>query len=111
MNTCPFCEPDNNPDRKFCEKCGKPLDATSAPPAPDVAGPESTVRWTGQALSAIRDQARRPVALEALFAVKNRILIGRAPDCDVCLSHPMVSRYHAMLERAPAGLRLPDLSP
>jgi len=110
MKTCPFCQTANVRDNRFCEKCGKPLDPTPTSPTPDVAGAESTVRWTGQALAANRDQARRPVALETLFAVKNRILIGRAPDCDVCLAHPMVSRYHAMLERTLAGLRLRDLS-
>jgi ABC-type multidrug transport system ATPase subunit len=48
--------------------------------------------------------------LEILFAGKNRLRIGRAADCDVCLSHPMVSRHHALLERMPDGrLRLTDL--
>ncbi len=59
MKTCPFCQKANVREHKFCEKCGKPLDPTPASPAPDAAGAESTVRWTGQALAAIRDQARR----------------------------------------------------
>jgi ABC-type multidrug transport system ATPase subunit len=110
MKNCPFCQSANVLEHKFCEKCGKPLDLTPISPPPDGAGAESTVRWTGQALAAVRDQTRRPIALDTLFAKKNRVLIGRAPDCDVCLSHPMVSRYHAMLERTPMGLRLRDLS-
>jgi hypothetical protein len=36
-------------------------------------------------------------------------VIGRAADCDVTLPHAMVSRYHALLERLPEGLRLRDL--
>src|SRR5262249_46384828 len=36
-------------------------------------------------------------------------LIGRAPECDICLAHPTVSRHHAHLERTPDGLRLADL--
>ena len=53
---------------------------------------------------------RRAAAIDTLFAAKNRLVIGRAPDCDVCLPHPMVSRYHALLERQPEGLRLRDLA-
>ena len=49
-----------------------------------------------------------PVA--ELFAAKGRLVVGRAPDCDICLPHPMVSRYHALLERLPEGLRLRDLA-
>ena len=48
--------------------------------------------------------------VEKLFAAKVRIVIGRAPDCDVVLPHPLVSRYHALLERRPEGLRLADLA-
>jgi pSer/pThr/pTyr-binding forkhead associated (FHA) protein len=53
---------------------------------------------------------RGAVAVADLFAGKDRLVIGRAPDCDVCLPYPMVSRYHALLERLPHGLRLRDLA-
>src|SRR5690242_13362912 len=29
------------------------------------------------------------------------LTIGRAPDCDVCIDHPSVSRHHAVLEAGP----------
>ena len=35
--------------------------------------------------------------------------IGREPDCDVVLDSPLVSRYHAELQRTPDGVLLRDL--
>jgi ABC-type multidrug transport system ATPase subunit len=52
---------------------------------------------------------RNLVPVPALFGTRDRLVIGRAPDCDVCLPHPTVSRYHALLERRRSGLRLRDL--
>ena len=46
----------------------------------------------------------------ALFAASPYVTIGRAPQCDITLSHPTVSAYHALIERVPDGLRLTDLS-
>jgi FHA domain-containing protein/uncharacterized protein DUF1707 len=34
--------------------------------------------------------------------------VGRAPDCDLVLDHPTVSRYHARLRRDPDGWVLVD---
>jgi ABC-type multidrug transport system ATPase subunit/ABC-type multidrug transport system permease subunit len=67
-----------------------------------------TVRYTGSELAARREQ-RSAVALSTLFAVKPLIVIGRSPECDICLPHPSVSRYHALLERSSNGLLLRDL--
>ncbi len=73
-----------------------------------MAGAE-TVRYSGSPLG-LRGEARRTSSLDSLFAKKNVLLIGRSPDCDVCLAHPMVSRHHALLERLADGrLRLSDL--
>src|SRR5207244_816891 len=52
---------------------------------------------------------RRTTTIEELFAGKDRLLIGRASECDICLPHPSVSRQHALLERLPDGFRLRDL--
>jgi ABC-type multidrug transport system fused ATPase/permease subunit len=100
MKTCPACQTANADGNRFCQQCGRPLDAV--PPH------EATVRWTGQPMP-IR-LPHRAVPINDLFAGKDRLVIGRAPDCDVCLPHPMVSRYHATLERSPDGLRLRDLA-
>jgi ABC-type multidrug transport system ATPase subunit len=101
MKNCPACQTANAETNRFCQQCGRPLDA-----APDA---EATVRWTGQRLSA-EETLRPSVAVEALFAGKVKLVVGRAPDCDVCLPHPMVSRYHALVERLDGGLRIRDLA-
>ncbi len=106
MTTCSHCGTPASPDEQFCGQCGHLLaSAPLRPPAPS--NPDVTVVWRG---SVGRRDQRSAVALDALFAVKRRLVIGRAPDCDVCLPHPTISRYHALLERVPDGLRLRDLA-
>jgi ABC-type multidrug transport system ATPase subunit len=100
MHQCPTCHAPTAPEDQFCRACGKPLPAT---PHPDA-----TVRWTGA--PPLRREQRSTIALETLFDQKSQIVIGRAPDCDVCLPHPSISRYHALLERTHDGLRLRDLN-
>jgi ABC-type multidrug transport system ATPase subunit len=103
MKTCSACQSPNSAENKFCQHCGTPfLDAQPA------AGEHVTVRWTGQAVG--RPDLRREASVATLFGDKDRLVIGRAPDCDICLPHPMVSRYHALVERVPEGLRLRDLA-
>jgi hypothetical protein len=99
MKPCPHCGGDNADGDKFCKRCGRPL-AEAAPS-------DATVQWTGQAPPAA--SLRRSYPVEALFASKTTLLIGRAPECDVYLPHPTVSRHHARLERLAQGLQLTDL--
>jgi serine/threonine protein kinase len=40
---------------------------------------------------------------------KNRILIGRSPDCDICFLSLAMARYHAQLVRTGRGYSLEDL--
>jgi ABC-type multidrug transport system ATPase subunit len=128
MSTCTNCQTANADGSKFCKQCGQPLDTgvgdAAAPDAtvhwsgplrgaPGVGEPvsssELTIRWAGRPVSD-KPSPRRAIEVATLFGAKDRIVIGRAADCDVCLSHPMVSRYHALLERRPEGLRLRDLA-
>jgi ABC-type multidrug transport system ATPase subunit len=99
MKTCPHCRTFNAAGDKFCRQCGRPLEAAPV---------DATVHWTGQTLSG-RTAVRQNIPVASLFVDKQRLVIGRAPDCDVCLAHPSVSRYHALLERLPEGLHLRDL--
>jgi ABC-type multidrug transport system ATPase subunit len=104
MKHCPACQTANADTNRFCQQCGRPLETPIPPPSV-----EATVRWTGQQLSA--QEVQQPsVPIDKLFAGKAKLVVGRAPDCDVCLPHPMVSRYHALLERLPTGLRIRDLA-
>jgi ABC-type multidrug transport system ATPase subunit len=104
MKICPQCARDNPADAAFCQGCGKPLTLL-----PGSASQAPTVRYVGPLLGVL-GELRRTTPLQTLFAGKSRLRIGRSADCDVCLSHPMVSRHHALLERRPDGrLRVTDL--
>src|SRR5204862_357283 len=83
------------------QQCGKPL-AAAVPPA-------ATVMLSGST-STTRVARQQHLELSRLFGGKARLIIGRAPDCDIVLAHPSVSRYHARVERRGDGLYLADLS-
>ncbi|HEV3116186.1 MAG TPA: ATP-binding cassette domain-containing protein [Gemmataceae bacterium] len=108
MNTnCSHCGTANAEANKFCQQCGRPL-ATDAAPSPFTAG-ESTIRWTGRPIQA-KGGMSRAVPVDVLFGNKSKLVLGRAADCDLSLPHPSVSRYHAIVERTPDGIRLRDLN-
>src|SRR5262245_47111226 len=99
MISCPRCRTPNAAANLFCQHCGLAL-------RPTVTANE-TVRWTG--VSAHGDATERIVPVAELFAARDRLIVGRSPDCDVCLVHPSVSRRHAALDRRSGGLYLTDL--
>src|SRR5271169_1352266 len=107
MQTCSFCAASAAPDDQFCRSCGRSLVATSAPVV-SASQSDATVRWSGTL--PMRREPRSNIPLDTLFGQKTQVIIGRAPDCDVCLPHPSISRYHALLERRPDGLRLRDMN-
>jgi ABC-type multidrug transport system ATPase subunit len=100
MKTCGRCHAPNAEVNCFCQQCGRPLDL---PPE----GPEQTVAFSGTTLP--ERAPRKFVSVNELFGKRDRLVIGRASDCDVCLPHPSVSRYHAILDRTTQGVRLRDL--
>src|SRR5262245_52718408 len=100
MKLCPHCQNDNPAGSNFCQQCGRPLAARPA---------DATVALT-TARPAVSGPRQQNLELSSLFADKTRLIIGRAPDCDIHLPHPSVSRYHARIERRPDGLYLNDLS-
>ncbi len=106
MKNCPACHTPNDPSNRFCQQCGQALDSVVL-----VAGPPSpALSQTAILHRATRVQKpHQSASLDALFAINPKLVIGRAPDCDICLQHPTVSRYHALLERTPEGLKLTDL--
>jgi ABC-type multidrug transport system ATPase subunit len=70
---------------------------------------DATVAGSGKTIIGSRETLRRDIPVDVLFGGRSRLLIGRAPECDVCLPHPTISRQHAALERVPGGLQLSDL--
>jgi ABC-type multidrug transport system ATPase subunit len=104
MKPCPHCGTSNAEESRFCRQCGRELAPLTPTPSP---GPDATVRWDGKLPRGAAPQ--RVFSVPALFAAKSHLLIGRAPECDVVLPHPSISRHHARVERLPQGLRLRDL--
>ena len=112
---CSHCQSGNPPDAPCCQSCGQPLPEVPASSEDDA---DATVHWSGtlplppkiaQSQAAGVEQ-RRTISVKLLFALKNKILIGRAAECDIKLEHPLVSRHHAALERTADGqLFLSDL--
>ena len=41
--------------------------------------------------------------------LRGHLLIGRDAMCDVCINHPTVSRYHALVVNSPRGVKIVDL--
>jgi ABC-type multidrug transport system ATPase subunit len=106
MILCRHCATLNDASHKFCRQCGKSLEAPAAGAAP--APSDATVRWSGHVVRGASG-LQRTFPVESLFADKKQLLIGRAPECDICLPHPTVSRHHALLEWLAPSLRLRDL--
>jgi type II secretory pathway predicted ATPase ExeA len=40
---------------------------------------------------------------------RGHVLIGRDVMCDICVNHPTVSRYHALVVNSPRGVKVVDL--
>src|SRR5205807_7373293 len=105
MKTCPFCTIENDDSYRFCRQCGQPLDSLVLSSDEPAASGASTVLLQNQ--TSVRP--RRSVPLATLFARQRQLIVGRAPDCDICLQHPSVSRYHALLVRLAEGVQVSDL--
>jgi len=56
-------------------------------------------------LQVVQGQALRPY----VGIRRGRLLIGRAPDCDLRLPHPTVSSHHAVIQQTPRGYMITDL--
>lgn len=47
------------------------------------------------------DQFKNGISVGIQPVTKNRLVFGRAPDCDIQLEHPSISRYHAAVLWSP----------
>src|SRR5262245_42429150 len=93
MTRCPHCATNSPPGSKFCQQCGKPLAAAADSDATVLMSATQVAARGGAAAAGAPRQQEFDVT--ALFAARDRIVIGRAPDCDIYLPHPLVTRYHA----------------
>lgn len=99
---CSRCDNDNPAGSKFCINCGGPL-TPSVPPA------DATLLLSATQVARAAPQ-QRTYEISSLFHNRQRIIVGRAADCDLQLPHPSVSRYHARIERRDGGLFVTDLA-
>ena len=99
MMACPHCQKNSPADSNFCQHCGKAITSEA-----------DRTRMISDPMLGTRVARQERLELSTLFADKNRLIIGRAPDSDIVLSHPSVSRYHARIDRRADGLYLNDLS-
>jgi ABC-type multidrug transport system ATPase subunit len=97
MKKCPACSADQAAGSKFCRQCGAAL--------PEF---EATVAMTATMIR--RAPVRQAFDIKALLARREKLVIGRAADCDIRLDHPSVSRYHARVEMVDGSVLVSDLS-
>jgi ABC-type multidrug transport system ATPase subunit len=120
MKTCPQCGTPNPDEHQYCQKCGQALVvdggrdegatvALSGSKARALAPSTANRGLAVKVFTSPTGDPHRSIPIDELFAAKARLVLGRGADCDICLPHPQVSRFHALLERLPEGLRLRDL--
>jgi hypothetical protein len=89
------------------EQLGKREMADGAAVTP-AAQETSTARGPAEIHSAV-EIASGPAQGTTYELSNDRVLVGRSPDCEIVLSSPLVSRYHAQFVRTPAGYSFEDL--
>jgi hypothetical protein len=47
--------------------------------------------------------------VQEIDMLRGHLLIGRDAMCDICINHPTVSRYHALIVNSPRGVKIVDL--
>jgi hypothetical protein len=118
--TCPECGSPNEAGANFCSRCGAQLAAAEAEPKDSVTATykvgetgelipvelEDVVTEEGAAL-VIRSGGGR--VGESFPLDRDRMTIGRRPDCDIFLDDVTVSRDHALLVRRSGEFHIDDL--
>ncbi len=93
MKKCSFCGFENPDDSNFCNNCGRLLSQQKGKRKKFILRPFDTQYASEYDLK------------------KDRVIVGRALDCDLNIKHISVSRHHAILEYSPekGGYLLSDL--
>ncbi|XP_058407522.1 kanadaptin isoform X2 [Diceros bicornis minor] len=100
----PDVPPDSGEARSPPEEQPRPLAAAPSPGGPGRAPPYREPPWGGPATAPYSLETLKGGTILGTRSLKGTscCLFGRLPSCDVCLEHPSVSRYHAVLQhRAP----------
>jgi FHA domain len=114
---CPECGFRNHESANYCEKCGArliPDDAGAETtlayrPGEEEDAPAATLPGAGVEGTAIVVRSGGGRAGEAYALELDRLLIGRAPECDIFLDDVTVSRRHAVLTRRGRTFVIEDL--
>ncbi|KAM8787063.1 kanadaptin [Rhynchonycteris naso] len=101
----PPARPDSAETRSPPEEQPRPPTAAPAPGGPARAPPYQEPSWGCPATAAYNLEALKGGTILGTRSLKGTsyCLFGRLPSCDVCLEHPSVSRYHAVLQHGASG--------
>lgn len=70
----------------------------------DIAAADAPKHEVGSFVARINGEIVQELALH-----RGHVLIGRDAMCHVCVNHPTVSRYHALVVNSPRGVKIVDL--
>ena len=98
--------PDSGKNRGPAEEQPRPHTATPSPGCPARAPPYREPPWGGPTTAPYSLETLKGGTILGTRDLKGLrcCLFGRLPSCDVCLEHPSVSRYHAVLQHRVSGL-------
>lgn len=93
-------QPDSGETRGPAKEQPRPPTAAPSPGCPARAPPYREPPWGGPATAPYGLEALKGGTILGSRSLKGMscCLFGRLPSCDVCLEHPSVSRYHAVLQ-------------
>uniref|UniRef100_A0A8C3WV48 Solute carrier family 4 member 1 adaptor protein n=1 Tax=Catagonus wagneri TaxID=51154 RepID=A0A8C3WV48_9CETA len=96
----PPAQPDSGETRGQPKEQPQPPTAAPSPGCPARAPPYQEPPWGGPATAPYSLETLKGGTILGTRSLKgmNCCLFGRLPSCDVCLEHPSVSRYHAVLQ-------------
>ncbi|EHH55471.1 hypothetical protein EGM_04683 [Macaca fascicularis] len=98
-------QPDCGDFRSLQEEHSRPPTAVSSSGGPARAPPYQEPPWGGPATAPYSLEILKGGAILGTRSLKGTsyCLFGRLSGCDVCLEHPSVSRYHAVLQHRASG--------
>ena len=95
---------------------GLPTPLPSRPPAPPPRGPRDEIETAPASKTGVAEQLRRiaaatlvlPIGKHKVNLYQDKITLGRAPNNDVVLPHPTVSKFHGYFRAEGAAMTFTD---